>query len=88
MQPRKRRIIAAALALILLASAVYLWHPRSLSRFCRELDRAADAAGGIYLSHNTPDGKGAGLRCSVSEAEQFRQTVFELLRSAGPDGEQ
>lgn len=25
------------------------------------------AGGGIYLSHNTPDGEGAGLCCSVTE---------------------
>lgn len=48
----------------------------------------ADDGGGIYLSHNTPDGESTGLRCSVSDAEQLRHTVFELLRSADPDREE
>lgn len=39
-----------------------------------------DTDKGLYLSYSS-----GGLLCSVSDYEQFRQEVFELLRSSDPD---
>ncbi|MCM1149296.1 MAG: hypothetical protein NC319_04275 [Butyricicoccus sp.] len=44
-----------------------------------------DTDSGLYLSYSAADGSSASLRCSVSDYEQLRQDVFELLRSSDPD---
>ena len=80
MQARKRRIVAAALAIILLASAAYLWYPRSFSRIFRELDRAADAR--LYATYYDPivhpNGKVDGSYSHLS-LEHGGEAVNELL---------
>lgn len=47
-----------------------------------------DTDSGLYLSYSAADGSSESLRCSVTEYEQLRQDVFELLRSSDPDAEQ
>ncbi len=46
-----------------------------------------DTDSGLYLSY-TAGGSSGSLRCSVSDYEQLRQDVFELLRSSDPDAEE
>ena len=46
-----------------------------------------DTDSALYLSYSAGGGA-AQLRCSVSDYEQLRQDVFELLRSSDPDAEQ
>lgn len=98
---RKKHPCAAglcAIALVLIAAALWYTRPLSFAELTPGFDRVVPAFGGKSIGESTWQVvfggdyaliiADAGLRCSVSEAEQFRQTVFELLRSAGPDGEQ